>query len=224
MAFIKRTWLARIGTGLNKFLIGTPDGQGKQTLTNSPDSVTQQGDVISADNLNDLEDRIEAGFNGKQDTLTFDNTPTQNSNNPVKSGGLFNTFIGKMEITKLWDNTNYTPNPTVYVPLYRFYILESFFGDQYASFNATYTSRFRRADILPCFNPDAYTQHWIGGFLSSAEKQTRTLATNPSNNQIKFTWASVGKWYTANGSEYASNANILAPIAIWGISFLEGNN
>lgn len=70
MAFIKRTWLARIGTGLNKFLIGTPDGQGKQTLTNSPDSVTQQGDVISADNLNDLEDRIEAGFNEKQDTLT----------------------------------------------------------------------------------------------------------------------------------------------------------
>ena len=58
MAFIKRTWFARIGTGLNKFLIGAPDGNGKQTLTNSPDSVTQQGDVISADNLNDLEDRI----------------------------------------------------------------------------------------------------------------------------------------------------------------------
>ena len=62
MAFEKRTWLARIGQGLNKFIIGAKDGEGKQTLTNSPDSVTQQGDVISAENLNDLEDRIEWAF------------------------------------------------------------------------------------------------------------------------------------------------------------------
>lgn len=58
MAFEKRNWLARIGVGLNKFFIGDKDSQGKQTLTNAPDSVTQQGDVISADNLNDLEERI----------------------------------------------------------------------------------------------------------------------------------------------------------------------
>lgn len=64
MAFEKRTWLARIGTGLNKFIIGAKDANNKQTLENSPDSVTQQGDVISADNLNDLEDRIEAGLDG----------------------------------------------------------------------------------------------------------------------------------------------------------------
>ena len=64
MAFVKRTWLARIGIGLNKFIIGAKDGAGKQTLTNSPDSVTQQGDVISADNLNDLEDRIKTECDG----------------------------------------------------------------------------------------------------------------------------------------------------------------
>lgn len=62
MAFIKRTWLARIGTGLNKFIIGEKDANDKQTLVNSPDSVTQQGDVISAENLNDLEDRIDEAF------------------------------------------------------------------------------------------------------------------------------------------------------------------
>ena len=98
MAFIKRTWFARIGTGLNKFLIGAPDGNGKQTLTSSPDSVTQQGDVISAANLNDLEDRIEAGFNEKQNTLTFDNMPTQGSNNPVKSGGIYSSTATIQEI------------------------------------------------------------------------------------------------------------------------------
>ena len=73
MAFVKRTWLARIGLGLNKFLIGDKDSQGKQELTNSPDSVSQQGDVISADNLNDLEDRIEAGFNGMKLTKVWEN-------------------------------------------------------------------------------------------------------------------------------------------------------
>lgn len=118
MAFEKRTWLARIGAGLNKFIIGAKDGEGKQTLTNSPDSVTQIGDVISAENLNDLEDRIEDGFDDahtelvtglgtKQNTLTFDNVPTQNSNNPVKSGGVYATFQG-MKLTKIWEN----PSPT----------------------------------------------------------------------------------------------------------------
>lgn len=62
MAFVKRTWLARIGIGLNKFLIGEKDGEGKQTLVNDPDTISQEGDVISADNLNDLEDRIEDEF------------------------------------------------------------------------------------------------------------------------------------------------------------------
>jgi len=112
MAFIKRNWLARIGTGLNKFIIGAVDGQGKQTLTNSPDSITQQGDVISADNLNNLEDRIEAGFNEKQDTLTFDNVPTSGSSNPVKSGGIYTALAGKQD-TLTFDNvpTSGSSNP-----------------------------------------------------------------------------------------------------------------
>lgn len=63
--FERRTWLARIGTGLNKFIIGAKDADGKQALVNSPDSVTQEGDVISAANLNDLEGRIESEFNRK---------------------------------------------------------------------------------------------------------------------------------------------------------------
>ena len=37
---------------------------------------------------------------GKQDTLTFDNVPTQNSNNPVKSGGIYSK-IGDLTQTGL---------------------------------------------------------------------------------------------------------------------------
>lgn len=33
----------------------------------------------------------------KQDTLTFDNVPTENSNNPVKGGGIFSTIANKIK-------------------------------------------------------------------------------------------------------------------------------
>lgn len=59
MAYNKRTWLGRQGTGLNKFSIG---GASPVTIVNQPDSVTQTGDALSAGNLNDLEDRIEDAF------------------------------------------------------------------------------------------------------------------------------------------------------------------
>lgn len=73
MAYERRTWYQRLGQGLNKFLIGEKDAEGKQELTNAPDSITQQGDVISADNLNDLEGRIQAGFNGVSGVLIWEN-------------------------------------------------------------------------------------------------------------------------------------------------------
>lgn len=89
MAFEKRTWLARIGQGLNKFIIGAKDGEGKQTLTNSPDSVTQQGDVISSENLNDLEDRIEAEFTSQYARI----------NNKADI-----SYVNSMKLTKIWEN------------------------------------------------------------------------------------------------------------------------
>lgn len=35
---------------------------------------------------------VNTALAGKQDTLTFDNVPTQNSNNPVKSSGIFSAI------------------------------------------------------------------------------------------------------------------------------------
>ena len=59
MAYTKRTWKGRQGTGLNKFSI---NGATPVTITNQPDSVTEQGDALSAGNLNDLETRIDNAF------------------------------------------------------------------------------------------------------------------------------------------------------------------
>lgn len=59
MAFQKKTWLARLGQGLNKFIL---NGGSRVTLESSPDTVTQQGTPLSAENMNDLEDRIDSEF------------------------------------------------------------------------------------------------------------------------------------------------------------------
>lgn len=52
----------------------------------------------------DLQDAVDELASEKQDTLTFDNTPTQNSNNPVKSGGVYTALQGKQD-TLTFDNT-----------------------------------------------------------------------------------------------------------------------
>lgn len=67
MAFSKRTWKAREGVGLNKFSI---DGAPAVTIKSTPDAVTQNGDTLSASNLNDLEDRIYNAVAGVENAVT----------------------------------------------------------------------------------------------------------------------------------------------------------
>ena len=45
-------------------------------------------------------------LNGKQDTLTFDNVPTQGSNNPVKSGGVYSGIKAEEERAKAAEKQN----------------------------------------------------------------------------------------------------------------------
>ena len=66
--YTKRTWLARLGTGLNRYFV---NNSRYEYLVNSPESITQNGDLLSADNLNDLETRIENGFNSIPIGYTF---------------------------------------------------------------------------------------------------------------------------------------------------------
>lgn len=66
MAYNKKTWLARLGQGLNKFIL---NGGSKVTLESSPDTVTQQGTPLSAENMNDLEQRIADEFSNQTDAI-----------------------------------------------------------------------------------------------------------------------------------------------------------
>ena len=50
-------------------------------------------------------DGLETALSGKQATLTFDNAPTQNSTNPVKSGGIYTAINNVMNVANGKTNT-----------------------------------------------------------------------------------------------------------------------
>lgn len=79
MAFQKKTWLARLGQGLNKFIF---NGGSKVTLDSSPDLVTQEGTPLSAENMNDLENRIDSEFTNVNDAITSLSTWKKISTDP----------------------------------------------------------------------------------------------------------------------------------------------
>lgn len=54
-------------------------------------------------------DEMSEFLNDKQDTLTFDNAPTANSNNPVKSGGVYTALAGKQATLVKGTNLDATP-------------------------------------------------------------------------------------------------------------------
>lgn len=72
-------------------------------LNNSSFTTAQWAAINSAITSGDVEKlaalptkaQLDALLAAKQDTLTFDNLPTQNSNNPVKSGGVFTALGSK---------------------------------------------------------------------------------------------------------------------------------
>jgi hypothetical protein len=57
-------------------------------------------DMASPTPFNENMDIIDTALNGKQNILTFDNNPTANSNNPVKSGGVFTALAEKTGLPK----------------------------------------------------------------------------------------------------------------------------
>lgn len=63
MGFIKKTWKNRIAEYINRRLITMEDGSTNLvTVARDEGTISQEGDAFNAANMNDLEDRIEAGF------------------------------------------------------------------------------------------------------------------------------------------------------------------
>lgn len=85
-----RSRIDNLVTGVSSF-----NGRSGSILPTAGDYDATQ---VSYDASNSVKQKIDALVLGKQDTLTFDNAPTANSNNPVKSGGVY-TAVG------VWTST-----------------------------------------------------------------------------------------------------------------------
>lgn len=98
------------------------------------------------------------GIDGKQDALTFDNTPTLNSTNPVKSGGVYNALLDKVDLTG--DQTvagvkTFSSSPLVPTPV-------SSDNSTKPATTAFIAAKFQVVSSLPA-NPDANTFYFVTG-------------------------------------------------------------
>ncbi len=71
MGFTKKTWKNRIAEYINRRLLTMEDGSTNLvTVARDEGTISQEGDAFNAVNMNDLEDRIEAGFEEVSQSLT----------------------------------------------------------------------------------------------------------------------------------------------------------
>ena len=70
-------------------------------------SATTVSGILDGASIDSFAD-VETALAGKQDTLTFDNTPTENSTNPVKSGGIYSALAGKADTGIVADDFDST--------------------------------------------------------------------------------------------------------------------
>lgn len=71
MGFTKKTWKNRIAEYINRRLLTNEDGSTELvTVARDEGTISQEGDAFNAANMNDLEDRIEAGFTEVNQSLT----------------------------------------------------------------------------------------------------------------------------------------------------------
>lgn len=75
MGFTKKTWKNRIAEYINRRRLTMEDGSTNLvTVARDEGTISQEGDAFNAANMNDLEDRIEAGFDEVKQSLTNINT------------------------------------------------------------------------------------------------------------------------------------------------------
>lgn len=97
----------KLGTGTYADGEFTPDNPLQPLATRS--SNIANGNLLKWDNINHtivdagvaISAADKAAWNAKQDALTFDNTPTSGSTNPVTSGGVYTALDGKVDTTSL---------------------------------------------------------------------------------------------------------------------------
>lgn len=125
MGFTKKTWKNRIAEYINRRLLTMEDGSTNLvTVARDEGTISQEGDAFNAANMNDLEDRIEAGFEEVSQSLTelgtykiLAESSSSDTNNTIKlADDLENYKLLLLTFESVSDNTINTSTiyPTEY--------------------------------------------------------------------------------------------------------------
>lgn len=91
-----------LGTKANTSDLATVATSGSYAdLSNTPTIPDELADLTDDSTHRLVTDTEKSTWNGKQNALTFDDTPTNGSNNPVKSGGVYTALAGKANSSDL---------------------------------------------------------------------------------------------------------------------------
>ena len=107
------TYTAGNGLSLDgtQFSVDTTTIATKGDLESKQDSLTEeQLSAVNSGITSESLSTIESTLAGKQDELTFDNEPTEDSTNPVTSGGVFTALSGKQDTLTAGTNVTIEDN------------------------------------------------------------------------------------------------------------------
>lgn len=93
MGFTKKTWKNRIAEYINRRRLTMEDGSTNLvTVARDEGTISQEGDAFNAVNMNDLEDRIEAGFEDVSQSLTNIKTFPENGERLIGTCGKYKVY------------------------------------------------------------------------------------------------------------------------------------
>lgn len=108
MGFIKKTWKNRIAEYINRRRLTMEDGSASLvTVARDEGTISQEGDAFNAANMNDLEDRIAAGFEEINQSLTDYKDMTASKAQFINSGATFIfSKIGNKAVIHAYGSVN----------------------------------------------------------------------------------------------------------------------
>ena len=142
--------------------------------------------------------KIDTQLGGKQDTLTFDNVPTDSSNNPVKSGGVY-TALAALEYapgtyTVSLEGFGYITSDGKLCRMH-FVLPKSVVNRTLSSVSAATYCGFRRCG---------------GGYIGGSDATLTSYITGSSlrNGTLRVEFTNSGGWGATNNSPVVGSATI----------------
>lgn len=203
------------------------NSSGLQTIKNwVEDKIPTSTSDLTNDSGFTTETYVNTAVSNKQDVLTFDNTPTENSNNPVTSGGVYTALAGKQDTTfyKIPYGNDATGNPTLQQILTDYFVNGKI---PILNFSMAFLGTiFYCVSCMPVYDPDAmdlkaYGFEWsmVGkGVSGTAISFTRFTLTNDT---LKEAYsgdydASQDTWSGLDATDMATNADLSGKLSLSG--------